>query len=145
VLEIKFITWDEATDGVAVEHDGCEVWSENSPYSWDQYFRHHMPKGTPVLLSQDTRPSERKPDDRDYPRGEGTDARLKRWLVDYGPENGADWRVREVDCDEDDAPLTVPEEVTMVGDELYALLLAVADRMYWHGADDVCERYGIRR
>lgn len=57
-MEIKFITWDEKTEGIAVEHDGTEVWADGPHDSWDQYFRHYMPKGVPVTLAQDTRPGE---------------------------------------------------------------------------------------
>jgi hypothetical protein len=140
---VKFIVYDEETDGIAVEVDGKEVWQENGR-EFDQYLRHYMPRGVPVLLDSDTRPSERDEaraaDDRDYPQGEGTDARLKRWLVD----NQVDPRIREVEYDEDDQPLTVAEEVTMSGDDLHFLLFQVAERMYFYGADDVRERYGIR-
>jgi hypothetical protein len=144
MLKIKFILWDQETDGIAVEHDGREVWQETCG-EFDQYLRHHMPRGVPVLLDSDTRPSERDEaraaDDRDYPQGEGTDVRLKRWLVD----NQVDPRIRDIEYDEDDQPLTVAEEVTMSGDDLHFLLFQVAERMYFHGVDDVCERYGIRQ
>jgi hypothetical protein len=60
VREVKFITWDAETDGIAVEHDGVEAWGDTAHDGWSQYFRHHMPKGVPVLLDSDTRPSERE-------------------------------------------------------------------------------------
>lgn len=141
---IKFITWDEETDGIAVEVDGREVWSDTAHDGWDQFFRHYMTRGVPFLLDQDTRPSEceqaRAGDDRDYPQGEGTDSRLKRWLVD----NEADPRVREAEDGENDQPLTAAEDVTISGGSLYDLLWRVAERFYWHGVDDVRERHGIR-
>lgn len=130
MMTIKFITWDEETDGIAVEHNGTEVWADGSHDSWDQYFRHHMPKGRPVLLSQDTRPSEH--DDRPYPQGESTDVRLARWLVD----NNDNPDVRLDTEDEDDGPVTISKT------ELGYLLYSVAERMYWHGVDDVRERHG---
>jgi len=137
---VKFITWDEETDGIAVEHDGREVWSEGSRDSWDQYFRHYMPKGVPVLLSQDTRPSEHEgraaDDPRPYPQGESTDVRLARWLND----NVHNPLVR-LDVEEG-SPEDVPVTFSVSG--LGALLYSVAARMYFHGVDDVRERHGLR-
>jgi hypothetical protein len=136
VKTVKFILYDQETDGIAVEVDGREVWSETCS-EFDQYLRHYMPRGVPVLLDSGTRPSEREEqraqDDRPYPQGEGTDSRLKRWLVD----NGTDPRIREIEYDEDDQPLTEPEDITMSSADLHFLLFSVAERMYWHGVDDV--------
>lgn len=141
---IKFITWDEATDGIAVEHDGRQVWADGSHDSWDQYFRQYMPPGVPVLLSQDTRPSERDgqahDDPRPYPAGEGTDVRLQRWLVD----NSGAYGIRYAEEDEDGHVTEVVGPVTMDGNAWMELLYAVADRMYFYGVDDVRERYGLR-
>lgn len=140
---IKFITWDEGTDGIAVEVDGREVWSDTAHDGWDQFFRHYMTRGVPFLLDQDTRPSEREQaraaDDRDYPQGESTMARLKRWLVD----NEVDPRIRDTEYDDEDRPLTTAENVTISGDNLYDLLWRVAERMYWHGVDDIREPAGL--
>lgn len=140
MIEVKFITWDEETDGIAVEHNGQQVWQDMAHDSWDQYFRHYMPKGVPVTLAQDTRPSEHEDaepadnsfeDDRDCPDGNGSDARLKRWLVN----NSTDPRIREQGI----------EGLTLTGGEVYDLLFDVADRFYSYGTDDVHEHYGIRR
>lgn len=140
---IKFILWDSETDGIAVEVDGREVWQEEGR-EFGQYLRHYMPRGVPVLLDSDTRPSEREEkraqDDRPYPPGESTDSRLQRWLVD----TEADPRIRDVDYDENDRPLTRPEEIAMSGDKLYQVLLSVAERFYWHGIEDVVPGYGVR-
>jgi hypothetical protein len=136
---IKFILWDQETDGIAVEVDGREVWSESSS-DFDQYLRHYMPRGVPVLLDSDTRPSEREEeranDHRPYGDSNGTDGRLQRWLVD----NGHDPRIRDIEYDEDDQPVTKPEQIVMSSADLYVLLLDVAERFYWHGVEDVQER-----
>lgn len=47
-IRVTFVTWDAETDGVAVEHDGQRVWSEQSFDSLDQY-RHFAPTD-PVVL-----------------------------------------------------------------------------------------------
>jgi hypothetical protein len=142
VKTIKFILYDQVTDGIAVEEDGREVWSETSA-SFDQYLRHYMPRGVPVLLDSDTRPSERREeranDERPYPDGQGTDSRLQRWLVD----NGHDPRIRDIEYDEDDQAVTEAVDVTMSNADLYQLLLFAAERFYFYGVDDVRERYGI--
>lgn len=70
-------------------------------------------------------------DPRPAPRGNGNDARLKRWIVD-NVENQAVY---------EDSP---HGPVAMTGGELYTLLLEVAERFYRHGVDDVRERHGIR-
>lgn len=139
---IKFILWDQDTDGIAVEVDGREVW-QDSGSEFDQYLRHYMPRGVPVLLDADTRPSEhedrppeREGDDRPYPQGESTDIRLARWLVDNTPNP-----LIRLDVEEG-SPEDVP--VTMTAAELGFLLYSVAERMYFYGADDVRERHGIR-
>lgn len=69
-------------------------------------------------------------DDRDYPDGNGNDARLKRWLVD----NSTDPRIREQGI----------EGMTLTGGQVYDLLFDVMDHFYWHGVDDVRERHGLR-
>jgi hypothetical protein len=137
MLKITFAL-DQENDGIEIRHDGRQVFWDNAPDGWTSYFQ-VMPCGVPVLLDYDNG-DPREPDDRDYPQGEGTDSRLKRWLVD----NGTDPRIREIEYDEDDQPLTAAEDVTMSGADLHSLLLQVAERMYWYGADDVVERHGIR-
>jgi hypothetical protein len=137
VKTIKFILWDQETDGIAVEENGREVW-QDSGSEFDQYLRHYMPRGVPVLLDSDTRPSEREEeragDDRPYPRGsEGVDGRLQRWLVD----NGHDPRIRDIEYDENDQPVTEAVDITMSSADLYQLLLFAGERMYWYGVDDV--------
>lgn len=47
MLKIKFILWDQETDGIAVEHDGHQVWQETCT-EFDQYLRHYMPRGWPT-------------------------------------------------------------------------------------------------
>jgi hypothetical protein len=145
MIEVKFITHDEETDGIAVEHDGREVWADGPHDSWDQYFRRYMPRGVPVLLSQDTRPSERegqaRDDPRPYPQGEGTDARLARWLVD----NTSAYGIRFAEEDEEGRPTEVVGPVIMDGSALMELLTNVAERMYWHGVDDVRATHGLQR
>ena len=64
---VKFILWDEETDGIAVEVDGRQVWQETSA-DFGQYLRHYMPCGVPVLLDWDSRPSERDGQADDDPR-----------------------------------------------------------------------------
>jgi hypothetical protein len=49
-MKITFVTWDDDTDGVAVLHDGEQVWSESSFSSFDQYIKFHAPLGEPVEL-----------------------------------------------------------------------------------------------
>jgi hypothetical protein len=134
MLEIKFIFLDEENGMIHVEHDGIEVWQESRP-DWDSYLTGVMPRGVPVLLTTDVAEQEAaeelaSDDARDYPQGKGTDARLKRWLVD----NRVDMRVRE------DGTAQVTEQAG----EIYWWLFQVAERMYWHGVEDVRERYGIR-
>jgi hypothetical protein len=143
VIEIKFITWDEETDGIAVEHDSREVWQDQARDGWVQYFRHVMPRGVPVVLTQDTRPSElsaAEDDPRPYPDSQDTFGRLRRWLVD----NGTDPRITDREEDEDGEPEGESPEVTMTGEALFDLLHSVAERFYWHGVDDVRERHGFR-
>jgi len=67
-----------------------------------------------IPAGEDTRPA---------PDGEGTDARLKRWIK----ANVPDTAIREGGGG----------LVSMTGGQMYDLLFAVAERMYWHGADDV--------
>jgi hypothetical protein len=136
VKTIKFITWDEKTDGIAVEVDGREVWRDTAHDGWDQFFRHHMPRGVPVLLDSDTRPSERgqaADDPRPYPAGEDTFSRLQRWLVD----NTGAYEVRASEEDDEGRPVEIVGPVLMDGPAMLDLLYAVAERFYWHGADDV--------
>lgn len=66
---------------------------------------------------------ENRREDREYPQGRGTDARLKRWLVDEGTNTA----VREDGTN----------RVTLTGGQLYDLLFTVAEDMYWHGVRDV--------
>jgi hypothetical protein len=80
VIEIRFITLDEETDGIAVEHDGVEVWADGAPDSWAQYFRYYMPKGVPVRLSQATRP----------PEGDNAEAPPPAPARDLAPEEAAE-------------------------------------------------------
>lgn len=47
-VRVTFVTWDAESDGVAVEHDGQRVWTDQSLDGLDQY-RHLAPTG-PVLL-----------------------------------------------------------------------------------------------
>lgn len=54
-MKITFITWDDETDGVAVLHDGVQVFADMGGF--DQYFMHYMPRGVPVELDQATRES----------------------------------------------------------------------------------------
>lgn len=139
---VKFILWDQETDGIAVEVDGKEVWQESSS-DFDQYLRHYMPRGVPVLLDSDTRPPERgqsADDPRPYPDGESTFARLQRWLVDNSDAYG----IRYAEEDEEGRAAEVVGPVTMDGNAWMELLSAVAERMYWYGADDVRERHGFR-
>lgn len=131
MLRITFVL-DQENDGIAVEHDGRQVFWDNARDAWTQYFAHAMPRGVPVLLGYDNG-DPREPDDRDYPQGEGTDARLARWLVD----SETDPRIR----DEDDV---AGEEITIHSKDLHFLLFRVAERFYWYGADDVAERHGFR-
>jgi hypothetical protein len=133
MMHIKFIPWDEETEGIAVEHDGQRIWSETSRDAWGQYFRHYMPRGVPVVLQVDPDPVPGDP--RDYPTGEDGGARLMRWLVD----NGHDYRIRPQDEDTPDG-----ETVTMTGAELFGLIYDAAERSYWNGVDDVRERHGLR-
>lgn len=128
--EIAFII-DNENDCIAVEHDGQQVFRDSARDSWDQYFRHMMPRGVPVLLSFDN--GGPREDDRPYPYGEDNGARLARWLVD----NQADPRIR----DEDDVP---GEDITINSKDLHFLLYQVAERFYFHGAGDVRERHGIQ-
>lgn len=67
-------------------------------------------------------------DTRDAPDGEGTDARLKRWVKDNVPDTA----IREGGG----------ALVAMTGGQIYDLMFQVAERMYWHGADDVRGRRG---
>jgi hypothetical protein len=48
--EITFVLWDDATDGVAVKHNGEIVWEEQSFSSLDQYLRFYAPTGQPVTI-----------------------------------------------------------------------------------------------
>lgn len=50
-VRIRFVTWDEATDGVAIYQDGELVWQDNSFDSFAQYLRAKgTPLGVPVIL-----------------------------------------------------------------------------------------------
>lgn len=54
-VTVTFITWDANTDGVAVLHDGVEVWRERSFDSLDQYLRDHAPVGVPIVIDHAVR------------------------------------------------------------------------------------------
>lgn len=134
MLTITFAL-DQENDGIEVRHDGKQVFWDNARDGWTSYFQ-RMPRGVPVLVEFDNGdPPERKGDDRPYPQGEGTDARLARWLADNNDNPDVRLDTEEVD----DGPVTISKT------ELGFLLYSVAERMYWHGVDDVHERYGIRR
>jgi hypothetical protein len=47
---ITFVLHDPDTDGVAVKHDGEVVWQESTFDRFDQYARHAMPRGIPVVV-----------------------------------------------------------------------------------------------
>jgi len=131
MLQITFIV-DQENDGIAVNHDKRQVFWDNAPDAWTQYFAHAMPRGVPVLLAFDNG-DEPEPDDRPYPYGESNPARLARWLVD----SKTDPRIR----DEDDV---AGLEMTVNSRDLHFLLFQVAERFYLYGVDDVRERHGIR-
>lgn len=131
MLKITFAL-DPENDGIAVEHDGRQVFWDSAPDAWTQYFAHVMPRGVPVLVDYDNG-DPREPDDRPYPQGEGTDARLARWLVD----NDEDPRIRDEDG-------VAGIEMTVHSKDLHFLLFRVAERFYFYGVDDVRERHGLR-
>lgn len=133
---------DQENDGIAVEHDGRQVFWDNAPDGWTQYFQ-VMPRGVPVLLdfdNGDPREGQAADDPRPYPDGESTHARLKRWLVDNTDAYG----IRYAEEDDEGNPVEVVGPVLMDGNAWMELLAAVAERFYFYGADDVRERYGIR-
>jgi hypothetical protein len=133
---------DSENDGIEVRHDGKQVFWDNAPDGWTSYFQ-RMPRGVPVLLEFDNGdPREQSADDpRPYPAGESTFARLQRWLVDHSDDYG----IRYAEEDEEGNPAEVVGPVTMDGNAWMELLSAVAERMYFYGADDVVEHYGIKR
>jgi hypothetical protein len=133
VITIKFIIQDDEHEVIAVQHDGIDVWEDSAPDAWTQYFRHFMPRNVPVLLTTDAAEREGREDPRPYPWGEGTDARLKRWLVD----NGTDPRIRDEDG-------VAGEEITINSKDLHWLLLQAAERFYFYGVEDVRTVHGLR-
>jgi hypothetical protein len=140
MLKITFAL-DQENDGIEVRHDGKQVFWDNARDGWTSYFQ-HMPHGVPVLVeydngdpredqAEDAEPADSSfEDDRDYPDGNGNDARLKRFLVD----NSTDPRIREQGT----------EGLTLTGGEVYDLLFDVMDRFYRYGTGDVRERHGFR-
>jgi hypothetical protein len=50
VKEITFVLWDADTDGVVIKEDDVVVWQESSWDSFDQYLRHYVSLGEPVIL-----------------------------------------------------------------------------------------------
>jgi hypothetical protein len=126
MLKITF-RLDQENDGIAVDHDDREVFWDDAPDGWTSYFQ-TMPTGVPVLLDYDNG-DPREDDHREYPQGEDTDGRLKRWLAD----NRQDPRIEDGDD-------VAGEEMTVHSKDLYFLLLQVAERFYWHGVEDVQAR-----
>jgi len=126
VLKITFCI-DQENDGIEVLHDGRQVFWDSARDAWTQYFQ-VMPRGVPVLLEFDNG-DPREPDGQEYPQGEGTDARLKRWLAD----NDADPRIRDEDG-------VAGEAITVNSKDLHFLLLCLAERFYFYGVEDVQER-----
>jgi hypothetical protein len=51
MLKITFVI-DQENDGIAVEHDGRQVFWDSAPDGWTRYFQ-EMPRGVPVLLDYD--------------------------------------------------------------------------------------------
>lgn len=141
MLKVTFAL-DQENDGIEVRHNGKQVFWDAARDGWTSYFQ-QMPRGVPVLLEYDNgdpdeqdRPPEREGDDRPYPQGESTDTRLARWLAD-----NTDNPLVRLDVEEGSPE---DEPVTMTAAELGFLLYSVAERFYWHGADDTRERHGLR-
>lgn len=141
MLKITFAI-DQENDGIEVRHDGKQVFWDNARDGWTSYFQ-HMPHGVPVLLEYDNgdpHEGQAVDDPRPYPDGESTFARLQRWLVD----NSSAYGIRYAEEDEEGHATEVVGPVTMDGNAWMELLSAVAERMYWHGVEDVRERHGFR-
>jgi hypothetical protein len=129
MLTITFAI-DQENDGIEVRHDGRQVFWDNARDGWTSYFQ-RMPRGVPVLLEYDNGdlPELDRPPER-----ESTDTRLARWLVD----NNDNPDIRLDSEEEDDGPVTISKA------ELGFLLYSVAERMYWHGVDDVRATHGLQ-
>ena len=54
-LRVTFVLYDADTDGVAVLHNGEQVWQESTFDRFDQYLRFHAPLNQPIVIDHVTR------------------------------------------------------------------------------------------